>query len=197
MPFCCGQCLVMNSCRKAYPRTIRLYALGLRTNPLSDLSRNDRSTPPKLPKRAINGLLKRRCWRRRSAAYLELPAEQVAGVEVDHERQSLPTVTTCPDPAQIGSPVLVRYCRHLGQCFDARTISKGSLAYLPVHQLEHVLNRVLVERKNAHNRSITKGRLRFDGVTPIRSDSQLPSTGSSLSDLIGATPPKYVIRLGF
>jgi hypothetical protein len=115
-----------------------------------------RRDAPERPEPRDQRLLERRHRRRRPAASRELPAEQFARVTVDDKRQGLPTITTCPDAAQIRHPAFVRYGGYRRQRLDARAMPNGPLSYLLAHQLEYPLNVVLFEARKASDSSIAK-----------------------------------------
>jgi hypothetical protein len=96
-----------------------------------------------------------------------------AAPAVDDDREGLPTVTTCPDAAQIGVPALIRRCHHQYQSLTTRTISDSCLADLPADQPEDSLNRSLVKAQSAGDGSITKGRLSLNQLFGRRSKSIL------------------------
>src|SRR5260370_865121 len=80
-----------------------------------------------------------------SATAAEVPAQQLAAVAIDHQRQRCPAITPCPHTAQISGPALVWRLGHRWQCLDARPEAHRTLAHLPALELEDALHGVLVE----------------------------------------------------
>ncbi|MOA01672.1 hypothetical protein D3C78_1210930 [compost metagenome] len=96
------------------------------------------------------------------AAARQMPAQQLPGMAVNHQRQRRPAIPTRPDAAQIRRPALVRPRGHRRQCLDPGPEADGPLTDLPAHQLEHALHGVLVEPQQMRHRSIAKRRRFFD-----------------------------------
>ena len=106
-----------------------------------------------------------------------MPAQKLAGVTVDHQRERRPAVLTGPDPRQIRRPVarqgiathrnvregpLVRRGSDGRNGLDTRPHPDGALANLPALELKDPLHRVLVEAEQPRDCAVAEGRLGLD-----------------------------------
>lgn len=75
----------------------------------------------------------------------QVPAQQLARVAVDHQRQRGPAVPAGPDAGEIGRPSLVRRGGDGRHALDAGPYAHVALADLPAPEPKYPLHSVLVE----------------------------------------------------
>ena len=83
-----------------------------------------------------------------------MPAQYLTGVAINHHRQAGPTISACPDAAQVGCPPLIRRLRHRWHRLYAWAKAYGPLLDLPTADLKDALHRVLVKAQQTGHRSI-------------------------------------------
>jgi hypothetical protein len=84
-------------------------------------------------KRAITvdqGLLQGRLSRARLGRSLQVPAQDLAGVAIDHHGQTRPTISTRPNAAQVRGPTLVGRLGHGGHGLNTRPKPKRTITSL-------------------------------------------------------------------
>src|SRR5690606_7990603 len=93
---------------------------------------------------ADQGLLQGGRGSTRPAGARQMPAQQLSGMAVDHQRQAEPAVFPTPDTAQVRCPALIGKFGAGNLGLDPGTLAQGPLADLPALELEDPLYRVLV-----------------------------------------------------
>jgi hypothetical protein len=107
-------------------------------------------------------MLQGACCRRSLARSREVPAQQLAGMAVDHQCKRCPALSPRPNAAQIRRPAFVRNCGDGRQRLDPQAHTNWSLADLPALDLENPLNRIFIEAQEPGHRAIPKGWLCLD-----------------------------------
>ena len=125
MPFCCGQCGVMNSCFRPQLRTSAVNLRLVKTSRLSDLRRNSAGTRPNVPNLVINACS------RAVAAVVALPerdrcqpSNSRVWQSISEEGQKTVRVTVFPANASVAQPSRPARTRHMS--VDQRSF--GALA---------------------------------------------------------------------
>lgn len=112
--------------------------------------------PAERPEASNQSVLKRGSGRGRLARAGQMPAQQLARVTVDHQRQRGPAILAGPDSCQVGRPPLIGRCSDGGHRLDPRSHTNRALANLPALELEDPLHRVFVEAEQPRDRAIAK-----------------------------------------
>ena len=108
------------------------------------------------------GVLQRTAGRRCLTASGQMPAQQLAGMAVDHQCQRCPSIPACPDPAQVRRPPLIGCLGDRRQRLDSWPEADRALSHLPALELEDALNGVFIEAQQMRHRAIAERRRLFD-----------------------------------
>src|SRR5690606_4899260 len=122
-----------------------------------------------------------------------MPAEQFTRVAVDDQRQRRPTISACPDTAQISRPAVVGSCCNGWLGLAPWSWPYGTLLYLPALQLEDALHVLLVRAQQLRNRPMPDRRRffdhRFDRFCQFRFDLRRGLCGLVIHRAAGNTEP--------
>ena len=91
-----------------------------------------------------------------------MPAQQLPGMAIDHERERGPAIPAGPDAGDIRGPAFVRRRGDGWNGLDAGPHADGPLPDLPALEPEDPLHRVLVEAQEPGHGAIAEGGLLLD-----------------------------------